>query len=261
MFQLPITFNPSFHMAPTRTVLLFISLLLFASITAPATTEVIELQRSSNLQDWETVPLTPSLLTGDGRIRQPSGEHAMFFRLVARQGEPGNVPEGMVRVAGGQLPATTPPGPLDVSTFFMGSWEVTWGEWKSVRSWAASNGYDIGSAGQGCQDHHPVHSVNWYDVLKWCNAKSEMEGLQAVYAVGGSVYRSAEVVPVWESSASGYRLPTEAEWQFAASGGTSSQGYTYSGSNNPSLVAWYAANSGGAACNLAFGRGTWPVGR
>jgi len=59
----------------------------------------------------------------------------------------------------------------EVSTFEIGKYEVTWGEWKAVRTYAAANGYDIGSVGAGCADDHPVHSVNWYDVLKWLNAR------------------------------------------------------------------------------------------
>jgi len=70
------------------------------------------------------------------------------------------------------------------------------------------------------------------------------------------------------SSASGYRLPLEKEWEWAARGGVSSQGYNYSGSNNLLDVAWYRDNSSGALVDLgsngydypAIGCGTWPVG-
>jgi len=60
--------------------------------------------------------------------------------------------------------------------------------------------------------------------------------------------------------ANGYRLPTEAEWEWAARGGVNSQGFAYSGSNDPDLVAWHRGNSSGAPVDLSEGRGSWPVG-
>jgi sulfatase modifying factor 1 len=138
-----------------------------------------------------------------------------------------------------------------VASFQIGKYEVTWGEWKSVRDWAVSNnkGYDLAGVGAGNGNNFPVTDVNWYDVVKWCNAKSEKEGKTAVYLVSGAVYRSGEYV--WDGSgvveqkagANGYRLPSVAEWDWAARGGGSSQGYTYSGSNDVNAVAWYYDNS------------------
>jgi formylglycine-generating enzyme required for sulfatase activity len=91
--------------------------------------------------------------------------------------------------------------------------------------------------------------VSWYDVLKWCNARSEKEGKVAVYEANGGVYRRGEFgyddtsSVTMKSGANGYRLPFEREWEWAARGGVSSKGYTYSGSDVIGEVAWTYENN------------------
>jgi formylglycine-generating enzyme required for sulfatase activity len=156
----------------------------------------------------------------------------------------------MVAVQGGTLPQGSQFAGQTVATFSIGKYEVTWGEWKEVRDWAVANGYsDLAEVGNtypyDAADSFPVSFVNWHDVVKWSNAKSEKDGLTPVYQLNGATFRAGQDDPTVNSAANGYRLPTQAEWEWAARGGVSSQGYTYSGSNDLSAVAWYSGSTYG----------------
>ena len=116
---------------------------------------------------------------------------------------------------------------VSVSSFYMSDHEVTQAEFKAVMGW---------TPGSYSGDNLPVNKVSWYDAVVYCNSLSEKEGLKPCYSKNGNSYTC-------DFSANGYRLPTEAEWEYAARGGNKSKGYAYSGSNDIGSVAWCSYNS------------------
>jgi len=174
-----------------------------------------------------------------------------------------------------------------ISAFKMGKYEVTYDLWYTVYQWAIlpAQGYTFANAGTEGNDgttgtaptaakYEPVTTINWRDIIVWCNAYSQMTGLTPVYcsdagfttpikdstdgAYGSSVNTTPGSFdnPYVNWGANGYRLPTEGEWQYAASYIGTPYNYAsgdtapYDTSVTIGNYCWYFTNSGNVTHNV-----------
>lgn len=182
--------------------------------------------------------------SGTGWTAPANPDRRFFYVVSVAPGNPGE----LVTVQGGTFNLEYDTAIITISTFRMGKYEVTQGEFQDVMGFNPSEVCGVG-------DRYPVYNVTWYRAVEYCNRLSFAEGLTPCYSYLNYGTNPSNWPPDWNSdywgqgniacqwSANGYRLPTEMEFMYAAKGGnqTPASGYNlWSGTNNGTLLGYYA---------------------
>ena len=198
------------------------------------------------------------------RVSNAAGSALSGAATLTVQGGAGTAPTGMALIPAGSFTMgdaigdgygeERPVHTAYVSAFYMDKYLVTKALWDEVYAWAVTHGYSLEFAGSGKAANHPVQTIDWYDAVKWCNARSQREGRTPAYYTDVAlsvVYKTGPVAPYvrWNT---GYRLPTEAEWEKAARGGLSGRRFPWGDTISWSQANYYAypLSAGGYAYDV-----------
>ena len=190
---------------------------------------------------------TNKLMTWDAGADWNGNVAALQYTVVADDGMNLIVPSGMVLIPGGTNEGVDPESgaySLTVSSFCMDETEVTKAFWDSIYNWAVTNGYYFGHAGSGKGTDHPVQTIDVFDCIKWCNARSEKEGRTPYYLnMEFNIYRIGDEPWVYsDTNGNGYHLPTPEEWEYAACGGLTSQRFPWGNTISHSNANYWASD-------------------
>jgi formylglycine-generating enzyme required for sulfatase activity len=206
------------------------------------TSTLVKANGTAIIENVTTGDTEVAVKTSDGRVvRAPQP-------VLVRQGQSvattvpapeRPVPDGMVRIRGGTFMMGSPASEasrendevqhrVTVGSFYMGKHEVMQKEYQAMMG--SNPSYSKGDA-------LPVEQINWFDAIEYCNKRSQREGLTAAYTISGS---GDNRTVTWNRNANGYRLPTEAEWEYACRAGSTTPFST--GSNITTNQANYDGN-------------------
>lgn len=157
------------------------------------------------------------------------------------------IPEGWFVIgntAGDTDITNASPTNVYLSSFYMDTNLVSFSLWENTYNWATNHGYSFATSGldQMTTTDQPVQTLDWFDAVKWCNARSQQAGLTPVYYSDAGltqIYTNAEATPYANWTADGYRLPTEAEWEKAARGGLSEQRFPWGNTISETQANYY----------------------
>jgi formylglycine-generating enzyme required for sulfatase activity len=210
----------------------------------PTTLPNYILQSTTNLASPNWVMVSNSVPVNAVEVTNvsPTG----FFRLIRN-----TTSDGMVFIPAGSFTMGDTldgeddaiPTNIYVSAFYMDTNLVSFNQWETVYAYATNQGYSFDNAGAGKVANYPVETVDWYDCVKWCNARSQLAGLVPVYYTDAGmtqVYTNGDTDMVYPNcAANGYRLPTEAECEKAARGGLSGQRFPWGNTISESQANYY----------------------